>query len=179
MKRQIDDTKRYQQLAWEFYHKQQKLKSIQKKFDELKREFEEEMECLFRSENVKRMQFKSDELDSSGTLSVKMVERTSIEWDAKKIEKRVPREVAKKVIRKQYYITDMNGLVRYLKSCGVDPNIFKMYLRIEKSVDQNEVDRLGELGQISVRAISGCYIVKCQKPYFTLSVKKGNDDGEQ
>lgn len=179
MKRQIDDTKRYQQLAWEFYHKQQKLKSIQKKFDELKREFEEEMECLFRSENVKRMQFKSDELDSSGTLSVKMVERTSIEWDAKKLEKRVPREVAKKVIRKQYYITDMNGLVRYLKSCGVDPNIFKMYLRIEKSVDQNEVDRLGELGQISVRAISGCYIVKCQKPYFTLSVKKGNDDGEQ
>lgn len=179
MKRQIDDTKRYQQLAWEFYHKQQKLKSVQKKFECARREFEEEMECLFRSENVKHMQFKSDELDSSGTLSVKMVERTSIEWDAKKLEKRVPREVAKKVIRKQYYITDMNGLVRYLKSCGVDPNIFKMYLRIEKSVDQNEVDRLGELGQISVHAISGCYIVKCQKPYFTLSVKKGNDDGEQ
>lgn len=179
MKRQIDDTKRYQQLAWEFYHKQQKLKGIQKKFDELKREFEEEMECLFRSRGARRMKFESDELDGSDTLSVKMVERTSIEWDAEKLEKRVPRGVAKKVIRKQYAIADMNGLVRYLKSCGVDPNIFKRFLRVEKSVDQEAVDRLGELGQISVRAISGCYIVKCQKPYFTLSVKKGNDDGEQ
>lgn len=178
MKRQIDDTKKYQQLAWGFYHKQQKMKSVQNKFNELKREFEEEMEYFFSSHNTKCMKFDSNELYGSDTLTIKMVERTSIEWDAEKLEKRVPREVARKVIRKQYTISDMSGLVRYLKSCGVDPNVFKKFVRVEKSVDQEEVDRLGDLGQIPVRAISGCYIVKCQKPYFTLSVKKGNNNGE-
>jgi len=50
---------------------------------------------------------------------------------------------------------------------------------IAGTVDVKAVDQLGNVGEISVQQISGCYIVKCHKPYFTLSVKKDNDDGEE
>ena len=174
MKRQAKDSVKHQQLAWNFFHKQQKLKELQKKFDDVKTSFENEMEDFFRKNNVKRFSFGcGDDVLDGDNLEVKMIERTSIVWDAEKLEKRLPKSIAKKVIKKQYQIVDMQGLVAYLKSCNVDPVIFKKYIQVEKAVDQKAVDQLGNLGQISVRNISGCYIVKCQKPYFTLSVKKG------
>lgn len=180
MKRQVKDSSKHQQLAWNFFRKQQKLKELQKKFDDAKVSFEAEMEDFFRRNKIKSFNFEcDDETLGNDNLVVKMIERTSIVWDAEKLEKRLPKSIAKKVIKKQYRINDMQGLITYLKSCNVDPVIFKKYIQVEKTVDQKAVDHLGNIGQISVRNISGCYIVKCQKPYFTLSVKKGNDgDGE-
>ena len=180
MKGQVKDSSKHQQLAWKFFRKQQKLKDLQKKFDDAKVNFELEMEEYFRKNNIKRFRFSCDDnVLENDSLEVKMIERTSIVWDAEKLEKRLPKSIARKVIKKQYRVNDMQGLITYLKSCNVDPVVFKRYIQVDKTVDQKMVDQLGNLGQISVRNISGCYIVKCQKPYFTLSVKKGNDsDGE-
>lgn len=180
MKGQVKDSSKHQQLAWNFFRQQQKLKDLQKKFDDAKANFELEMEEYFRKNNIKRFRFSCDDnVLENDSLEVKMIERTNIVWDAEKLEKRLPKSIARKVIKKQYRVNDMQGLITYLKSCNVDPVVFKRYIQVDKTVDQKMVDQLGNLGQISVRNISGCYIVKCQKPYFTLSVKKGNDsDGE-
>lgn len=180
MKRQIDDLiKRYQQSAWNYYLKEQKFKKVKKQYEELKTQFEADMLELTDALGKKRVLFDSETVNGDETLSVRKVEKTSIEWDADKLERKLPKSVAKKVIKKKYSIADMRGLTEYLKSCGVDPKVFKKYLAIEKTVDVKAVDQLGNVGEISVQQISGCYIVKCHKPYFTLSVKKDNDDGEE
>ncbi len=181
--RQIDEGP-YNESAWSIFNKSQKLKSIQKKFEQARSEFEEQMEQLFSQQNVKRMSFGSSSIDNDGMselLNVIMVERTNIKWFAEKLEKQVTKPIARQVIKKKYTIRDMRGLSRYLASCGVDQNEFKKYIEVEKTVDQQEVERLSELGKISVKNISGCYMVECQKPYFRLSVKKvdGNDYGEE
>lgn len=181
MKRQIDDlVKRYQQSAWNYYRKEQKFKKVKKQYEELKEQFETEMLELTDALGKKRVLFESDNLvDGNETLSVRKVEKTSIEWDADKLERKLPKSVAKKVIKKKYTISNMRGLIEYLKSCGVDPKVFKTFLAIERTVDVKAVDQLGNIGEISVQQISGCYIVKCHKPYFTLSVKKDDDNGEE
>lgn len=181
MKRQIDDLiKRYQQSAWNYYRKEQKFKKVKKQYEELKSQFETDMLELTDALGKKRVVFESEEVDvGCGKLTVSKVEKTSIEWDADKLERKLPRSVARKVIKKKYFIADMRGLTEYLKSCGVDPKVFKKFLTIERTVDMKAVDQLGNVGEMSVQQISGCYIVKCHKPYFTLSVKKDDgDDGE-
>lgn len=181
MKRQIDDLiKRYQQSAWNYYHKKQKFEKVEKQYKQLKEQFEADMLELTDELGKKRVQFESDNLAvDGGALAVCKVEKTSIEWDAEKLERKLPKSVARKVIKKKYSIADMKGLTEYLKSCGVDPKAFKRYLAIERTVDTKAVDQLGNVGELSVQQISGCYIVKCHKPYFTLSVKKDNDDDKE
>lgn len=170
--RQIDEGK-YQQVAWDFFQKQQKMKQLQKKLDVAKREFEDTMGELFSKMGGKSILFGGN-INGNEVLKVSRVEKTSIVWDAEKLSKRLPKSIARKCIRKEYRIQNMTGLVEYLKSCGVDPKEFKKYLSIEMTVDQDEVGRLGDIGQISAKSISGCYVIKCQRPYFILSVKKGN-----
>lgn len=182
MKRQISDIiSRYQQSAWNFYRKKKKYESVKKQYEALKEQFETEMLECFDEAGKKRITFSGDSMaEDDEVLTVNKVEKTSIEWFPDKLDKRVTRPIARQIIKKKYTIADMNGLSEYLKSCGVDPKRFASYLSIEKTVDQGMVDQLGKLGKLSVNNISGCYIVKCQKPYFTISVKKdNNDNGEE
>lgn len=160
--------------AWEFFHQKEEFDQTKKEFEEAKKQFEEIMLEYMKGKSAT---FESDGF-TDGQLVVKKVEKTSIEWDAEKLEKRVEKSVAKQVIKKQYRITDMQGLIQYLRSCGVDPKIFKKFLLVDKTVDEKAVDRLGDTGELTVKQISGCYLVKSQKPYFTTSVKKDDGDGE-
>lgn len=181
MGKRIDDViERYQQSAWNFYRKKKKFESVKAQYEKLKEEFESEMDNMFSECGKRRVVFEGIELDDNGTgrLVVNKVEKTSIEWYADKLEKKVTKPIARKLIKKKYTIADMKGLTEYLKSCGVNPNVFRQYLNVEKTVDTKMVDQLGNIGELSVKQISGCYIVKCHKPYFTLSVKKDSDDGE-
>lgn len=179
-KKQQIDGGRLCDLAWQFYEKQQKMKALQKRFNEAKAEFEAEMESLLDDLGTKSVRFSGEQLaeGAPNVLHVSMVQRASIEWNADRLEKKVTKPIRRQIIKKHYVIHNMVGLGRYLKACGVDPNEFKRYVTVEKSVDQAEIDRLSQLGKISVKDISGCYVVKCQKPYFTLNVKKDDGDAE-
>lgn len=175
--RRFDDG-RYNALAWEFYRKQQKMEALKKKFEEDKADFESEMDGLLEGLDAKTVRFGGTTLSNGATevLQVTRSQRTTVTWFAEKLEKKVTRPIRRKIIRKKYSIHDMVGLSRYLQSCGVDPEEFKKYLTVEKSVDVAELERLSELGEITTRHVAGCYMVSCQKPYFTLTVKK--DDGD-
>lgn len=163
--------------AWEFFHLKEEHDRRQKEFDEQKRAFYEIMSEYFSINGGSSVSFDNNEF-VGGQLVIKKVEKTSIEWDAEKLEKKVEKSIAKQVIKKQYRISDMQGLIQYLKSCGVDPTMFKKFILVDKTVDEKAVDRLGDTGQLTVKQISGCYVVKSQKPYFTTSVKKDDDNNE-
>ena len=170
-----DEANRYGSIVWNYFEKLQKYKAVKAKFDAIKSDFETEMEGLFHGRDNRSLSITNHNLEEGepNVLKVTKVERTSIRWDVDKLRKRIPKDVFKKVVHKEYKVVGMPQLIKYLKSCGVDPEVFKQHIVVEESVDQEAVDRMGELGYISAQQISGCYIVDCAKPYFTVSLVKG------
>lgn len=170
---------RYGSAAWNFFEKQKKFKAVQAKFNAIKEEFESEMEGLFANRQHNSISITNHNLADGepNIIKVTKVERTTVEWDVAKLKKRLPKSVLKKVLRKEYRVIGMSQLVKYLQSCGVDPNIFKQYIDVVETVDQAAIDQAGELGEITVQQINGCYTVDCQKPYFKVNLSKGKGNG--
>ena len=168
------------QSVIDFYEKQTEFKDIQSQFTEEKAKFSSLMEDFFESEALdKSVVFTNYGVSGEReNYTVNRVQKLSVDFDPEKLEKTLSKDIAKSVILKKYEIVDIDGLIAYLKECGVDPKIFKSFLHISKSIDSVELDRLEEIGKISREQVEGCYTVKRQKPYFTVSVKRGNDDGE-
>lgn len=164
---------RYRKLAWKYFDAKQAVAKAEATQKELRATFDDAMDDIFCSTGAKKsITFDGFEANSSERLVVRKVEKAQIIWDVAKLEKHIPPKLVKQVIRKQYYVDNMPGLIAYLKHCGVDPKIFKQYIRAEKFVDQKAVDRLGDLGQLTVHHLSGCYDVKCSKPYYTVTLKQ-------
>ena len=160
------------QSVLKFFEKQKKFKQVQSQFNELKAQFNSDMEDYFECEGISKMTI--DEF-IDGNLVVNRIQKSSVEFDADKLEKALGK-LAQNVVLKRYEIIDMIGLIAYLKECGVDPKIFRSFLNVSKSVDTQELDRLEELGKITADQIKGCYTINCQNPYFTIGVKRAYDD---
>lgn len=175
-----DEADRYGRSAWNYFDKLQKYRAVKAKFDAIKEEFESEMESLFHDRSNNSVTITNHNMADSepNVLKVTRVEKTSIRWDIGKLKKRLPQDVFKKVVRKEYRIVGMPQLIKYLKSCGVDPEVFKQHIVVDESVDQDAIGRMGELGYIQAHRISGCYVVDCAKPYFKVSLVKAKDNGE-
>lgn len=163
--------KKAEKAAWNFFTIKEEFDKRQKEFEEQKKSFYETMSEYFSNNGSSSIKFRNE--SGFGQLSIKKIDKSLIEWDVEKLEKRIGKSIAKQIIKKKYYISDMYGLTTYLKSCGVDPKIFKRFIVVEKTVDENAVDRLGDTGMLSVDQITGCYSVKSQKPYYTASFTDG------
>ena len=98
--------------------------------------------------------------------------------DIDALENNLSKEMSKDVIDKSYTITDINRLIIYLKSCGVDPKVFKSFINVTKTVDEKKLDKLADLGLIRKEQLEGCYTLKRKKPYFTVKMKRGKHDEE-
>lgn len=158
--------------AFDFVKKREELERQQDIFDKSKEKLYSTLDEYFSRYGGKKTIVGGDELDQD-PIVINRIEKTEIVWDAEKLEKRLEKSIRKKVIRKKYSVPDMAGLVEYLKTCGVDPKEFKKYIYVEKSVDEKEINRLGDTGYITTSQINGCYNVKCNKPYYTVSRPKG------
>lgn len=167
------------QLVRKFFEEQVRFKQMQSQFNELKAQFNSDMEEYFECEGIdKSLTFSYDDLVESN-LVVNRIQKSSVEFDPDKLAKALGKQLAKQVIIKKYEITDMDALIAYLKECDVDPKIFKSFLNVSQIVDTQELERLEEIGKITAEQIKGCYTVKCQKPYFTVSVKRGHNNEER
>ena len=112
-----------------------------------------------------------------GNVKVNHIVRKKIKWDVAKLKKKLSPELYAELVEKEYYISDMHGLVKYLKSCGVDPKKFKKYLIVTEKVNQKKMDELSEIGDITAEDIEGCYKLKEANGYLTINVKK--DEGNE
>lgn len=155
-----------------FFEKQTRLKQIQSQFGDLKAQFNSDMEDYFKSEGIgKSITFSYDGFNES-ELVVNRIQKVSVEFNPNKLEKALGKELSKSVIVKQYEITNIDGLIAYLKECNVDPKKFKSFLSVTKSVDTNALDILEEKGEITTEQVKDCYTVKHHSPYFTVNVKR-------
>lgn len=103
---------------------------------------------------------------------VTRVRRKTVKWDTKKLRKSLGKKLFSSVVQKTYEVTDMQGLVDYLKQCGVDPKKFKQFIGVTEKVDTQKIDKLYLSGIITKKDISGCYDVEMGEPYIRLTELK-------
>ena len=165
------------QAVLNFFQKQKKFKQIQTKFSEIKTDFYEDMEDYFKCNDVNKLTIYNDNYNGDRqTFTVTRVQSSKVEFNPDKLEKVLGKELSQSVIQKHYEIADMIGLVSYLKDCGINPKVFKSFISVRKTVNVKELDRLEELGMITAEQLKGCYTIKCQNPYFTVNIGKGQDN---
>ena len=110
--------------------------------------------------------------DNPKKLHVTRARRKKVVWNVEILKERMAKDKRKAVIKKEYAIADMDGLITYLKSCGVDPKKFKTYLSISESVDEKELNNLFNVGVITKSDIKGCYDVDMSEPYIVITERK-------
>ena len=163
--------KYFEDAVRNFLIEQTVLKSMKENFEDVKEQFYKDMDKYFESQELgdnSSAVFEYPMLGESA-LKVTRIQRASVDFKPDQLERVLPKEVAKKVIVKKYEINNMQSLISYLKKCNVDPQIFKSFLSVSKTVDTKEMDKLEELGKISIEQIKGCYTVKKSNPYYTVS----------
>lgn len=102
-------------------------------------------------------------------LSVTKVRRKKVIWFVDKLKEKLSKNVYKQVVEKTYTVNDMDGLIKYLKTCGVDPKKFKKFIDVEETVDETKINNMYEKGEIKKQDVSGCYKVEHGEPYIRLT----------
>lgn len=103
---------------------------------------------------------------------VTRVRQRKITWFLDKLKKKLDKETYNKVVDKTYTINDMQGLIKYLKSCGVDPKKFKKFIDVEEQVNESRIDNMFNIGEIEKADVSGCYDIKLGEPYIRITETK-------
>lgn len=165
-------------VAFEMYRKIKEFQHAKDSFEKNKKRVNDLFEEYFQACGTKKMVFVNHDDDSlqGGTVTVVRVQNVKVIWNIDKLKKQLGRKLFCKVVQKQYQIIDMHGLIEYLKSCGVDPNKFKSYINVSVSVDESEIDRLSEVGEVTKSDIEGCYRLDKAKPYFKYTYKASGDE---
>ena len=108
-------------------------------------------------------------------ISAKKIRRKKINYIVDKLEKALGKVKSKKIINKTYLINDFNGLVTYLKECGVDPKVFKTFITVQKEVNKKSLEQMYELGEVTLEDIKGCYDVETINSYIDIKVVQDSE----
>lgn len=168
----------FKKLCKSYYH----LKTIKEendaKFEIEKNKFYSKMSDFWKNNKIKEKSFKDDIFSVTKKQSIKIL------WDIEKLEKKLTKEQLKKCIVKKYEINNINGLLKFLKSCGISKeNINKFilpYFTITKEVNQKVMDKMYDLGEVTKEQTEGCYTVEIKEPFYQLKVVEDKqNEGEQ
>ena len=107
-------------------------------------------------------------------LRVTRVRRTTVKWDVDKLRKALNKEQFKRATTKECTITNLDGLVKYLKSCGVDPKKFKKYISVNTQVNADALEQMYAVGELTQKDVKGCYTTEMGEPYMRLTELKDN-----
>lgn len=106
------------------------------------------------------------------TVTVTKVRRKKITWDLEALKKKLSKEKFTTVVNKEYTVVDMPGLVKYLKTCGVDAKKFKKFINVSETLDETKLDTMYETGKLKQEEIRGCYTAGMLEPYFRITEEK-------
>lgn len=113
-----------------------------------------------------------DFYSSPVTVTVTKVRKTKITWDLEALKKKLSKEKFITVVNKEYTVIDMPGLVKYLKTCGVDAKKFKKFINVSETLDETKLDTMYETGKLKQEEIRGCCTVGMSEPYFRITEEK-------
>ena len=161
--------------VYELYELERKYKDIKKKYEDKKKKLQTSIKNFMFANDWSNFSF----VNGSDNVSVKKIVRKKIKWNVDKLEEKLDGELCNEFIDKQYIITNMEGLIKYLKSCGVSPKKFKSFICVEKKVNQKKMDELSELGEISKEDIKGCFELVEQEGYLKIDIAEIIEEDEE
>ncbi|MCQ2485286.1 MAG: hypothetical protein MJ168_08135 [Clostridia bacterium] len=159
------------QLAARLYAATQKKKANDSKFTEFKKSVEGQLDVFISTGESVTIDGAINQ-GEMGVYTITNVQPTSITWFADKLKEKLDKAIYKRIINRRYEIADYEGLVKYLKSCGVDPKVFKSFVNVVDTVDTKKIDNMSKLGYIPAERIAGCYLVEMKNPYYKVSFRK-------
>lgn len=162
------------------YDAQQEKKQFDKYYEEVRKK-EQIAVSNFMFTNLPKDQNSFDiELDEGANyytnhikLRVTRVRTKKITWLLDKLKQKLNKDTYKDLVDKTYTISDMQGLIKYLKSCWVDPKKFKKYIEVEEQLNEIKLNTYYETGALDKKDIEGCYTVKMGEPYIKITELKG------
>lgn len=160
-----------EELIWQLNHIKQTNKEDQDKFQIKKKYLEKKIEKILDKKNKTSYSFcLENEVTKERTyFKATSVKPKKIEWNMETLKQILDKEIFDEVCIKKYTIIDYEGFVEYLKSLKADPKIFKGFIQCEKSMNQNKLDQLSELGEVSVDDLEGCYNVINKESYIRIT----------
>lgn len=105
-------------------------------------------------------------------LNVARIRTKRVTWLLDKLKQKLGKDTYKDVVDKTYTINDIQGLIKYLKSCGVDPKKFKKFIDVDETLNETKLNTYYETGALKKSDIEGCYDVKVGEPYIRLTELK-------
>lgn len=153
-----------------YFTKCQVFKREQKMQEQIKKDFENLANEYFYEfyENDSIANFAIFDFGSFA-LKLTKVQRTSVKWNIDRLKQVFGKKISRQFIRKKYEIKNFDGLVEYLKTCGVNPKKFSTFLNVTEEVDENAIDNLYQLGKVKNEDLETCYSVNLHEPYFRIT----------
>lgn len=105
-------------------------------------------------------------------LNVTRIRTKRVTWLLDKLKQKLGKDTYKDVVDKTYTINDIQGLTKYLKSCGVDAKKFKKFIDVDETLNETKLNTYYETGALKKSDIEGCYDVKMGEPYIRLTELK-------
>lgn len=105
-------------------------------------------------------------------LNVTRIRAKRVTWLLDKLKQKLGKDTYKDVVDKTYTINDIQGLIKYLKSCGVDAKKFKKFIDVDETLNETKLNTYYETGALKKSDIEGCYDVKVGEPYIRLTELK-------
>lgn len=148
-----------------------KFKSEEERYKERRSELQDIIKGYADKHNIEEFGFNF----GNTFKKIKPIITRKITWDVEKLKSKINPKVFNEVVKKKYTINDMDDLIPYLKSCGVDPKKFKKFIDTECIVDNKKIDELGQLGEIDMEQLSGCYELQANFSYVKISNLEASD----
>ncbi len=154
-----------QAISYNLNELNKKNKVMQDAYKTNKKIYEDKIKNIFGKKDLKTYDFKESNTYYKATL----VEPKKIEFNADMIEQIVDKEIFDEICEKKYEIIDYVGMVEYLKTLGAKPKDFKKFIHCEKTINKNKVDQLGDLGDLSLDDLEGCYTLTKSSAYVKIT----------
>lgn len=170
-------TERFKNQIISYEQKQKDFKELEKEFNTAKNNFKTLMDAYFSNSKDKQIIIDADSIEPTSIVVTK-IQRSNIFYNIPKLIKTLGKSKSNKVIKKNHTIIDMDGLIKYLQSLNANPSIFKKFIVTTKTVDEEALNQLGELGEVNLEDLKGCYKVSLSDPYYRISSKAKKVKGE-
>ena len=81
------------------------------------------------------------------------------------------KEILEQIIDKTYVVNDWKKFAKFLKSKGIKAKDIVKFINVQKDVNNNQIEQLENIGMISYKDISGCYVCREISSYIRFSFK--------
>lgn len=172
-KEKVDEKQYLRDSLIFFYESKVNYDKHTQAFNEIKQEFESDMDLYFdkyANENNEIRVKTTDMYMGLIGVKVKKVEPTKVVINPMTFIRRCTDKILKKkVIHNGYKVTDIMGLLNFLKDKGITYKDVKQFIKRVPTVDYDALNNAVELGEVDAELVKECSQIEFKKPYYRFT----------